>query len=108
MRTEYSLVDSERIVDNLGNQGTVLELRKIADALIDQSKRSNANCPCSGWITAYPEVISQTGVLSDWRQFDLNLKKTSCTRARRARWANPNTWHSNRNSSRLDSYLIIN
>jgi hypothetical protein len=30
MRTEYSLVDSERIVDNLGNQGTVLELRKIA------------------------------------------------------------------------------
>ena len=30
MRTEYSLVDSERIVDNLGNQGTVW----IAKALI--------------------------------------------------------------------------
>ena len=36
MRTEYSLVDSERIVDNLGNQGTVLELRKIANSLTEQ------------------------------------------------------------------------
>jgi hypothetical protein len=30
---------------------------KSADALIDQSKRRNTNCPCSGRVTAYPEVI---------------------------------------------------
>jgi hypothetical protein len=29
----------------------------IADALIDQSKRRSANCPCSGRVTAHPEVV---------------------------------------------------
>ena len=36
-----------------------LGLRLIADALIDQSKRRNTNCPCSGRVTGHPEVTPE-------------------------------------------------
>jgi hypothetical protein len=32
--------------------------RIIADALIDQSKQKNPNCPCS-WVTGHPEATAK-------------------------------------------------
>jgi hypothetical protein len=60
---------------------------KSADALIDQPKQKNPNCPCSGRVTANPEitanqyprisvaeVITSGLALPDWRRSDRNLK----------------------------------
>jgi hypothetical protein len=35
---------------------TLSQFVKIADALIDQSKQKNPNCPCSWRVTGYAEV----------------------------------------------------
>jgi hypothetical protein len=39
-------------------QNANLDERQIADALIDQSKQRNPNCPCSGRVTANTSVTA--------------------------------------------------
>jgi hypothetical protein len=65
-RFRYQRSPMEEVARCIGEKGEYLErgsnltqaalsAREIADALIDQSKQKNSNCPCSGRITANPE-----------------------------------------------------
>jgi hypothetical protein len=57
-----------------------LSAREIADALIDQSKQKNSNCPCSGRVTAHPEITPKMEFCPDWRQSDERRDKPACCR----------------------------